>query len=128
MDGRIQKKLLERAKNLLFPTYLRIYLKQNACYYGDGKVPWYWTNPANPSVFTVTQVSLGTKGNAISLLKNNRTGELSYGFYSSSRKWYMSPIDDSVTLSPYVKHHYPSYPHPNKKLKRESVQKVMFLY
>ena len=129
MDGHIQNRLIELTKNSRFVDYNRLYLKHFACYYGDGNVQWYWTNPLNPSVFSVTQVSLGIKGNTIALMKNIRSGELSYGFYSSSsRQWNMSPINNSVTLSPYVKHHYPSYPHTNKKLGRRSGQKVMFLY
>jgi hypothetical protein len=129
MDGHIQSQLAERAKNSFFFDNLRFFLKQNACYFGDGNVPWYWTNPSNPSVFTVTQVVLGTKGNVFGLVKNIRTGELSYGFYSTSHKWYMTPINDSVTLSPYVKHQYPSYPYTNKKLKRKTgYQKVILYY
>ncbi len=126
MDGHIQNRLTEVTKYSLFEDYNRLYLKHYPCYYGYGKMPWYWTNPRNPLFISVTQISVGTIGNTVALMKNIKTGELSYGFYSSSsRKWYMSPIDDSVALSPYVKHHYPSYPYTNKKLNRKSGVKAI---
>jgi len=128
MDGHIQDILTERTRNSYFMDYKRLYLKQNACYYGDGKYPWFWTHHKNPSFRTITQVILGTKGDVFSLLKNIHTGELSYGLYSSTRNWYISPITDSVTLSPYVRHIYPSYPYTDKKLKRKNTHTKMYLY
>lgn len=124
MDGEIQNQLFECTRNSYFFGNSKCYLKQKACYFGDGNMPWYWQTQLNQSVFTVTQVSLGTTGNVFALVKNIHTGDLSYS-YSWSRKWYTCPIDDSVTLLPYVKHHYPSYPYTNKKIKRRTVQKVI---
>lgn len=50
------------------------------------------------------------------LLKARDTGSLSYGYYSWARDWYITPVDDSIKLAPFVKHNYPSYPYTNKKL------------
>ena len=52
------------------------------------------------------------------LLKKKDTGSLSYGYYCWGRDWYITPVNDSIVLPPYVKHFYPSYPYTNKKLGR----------
>jgi hypothetical protein len=53
------------------------------------------------------------------LFESKSTGQLSYGFHMDHNpQWYITDIDDSVTLPPYEKHVYPSYPYTNKKLKR----------
>lgn len=123
--GDIQNQLIESTKNSYF-EYRGCCLKQYPCYYGDGKMPWYWTRTFSPDIYSLTQVALGVEGNVISLFKNVRTGELSYGFYSRAHKWYIFPIVDNVRLSPYVKRHYLSYPFTNKKLNRMDMNVVLY--
>lgn len=52
------------------------------------------------------------------LFESKYTGKLSYGYFSLSRTWYITEVDDSIVLPPYEKHVYPSYPYTNKKLGR----------
>jgi hypothetical protein len=60
------------------------------------------------------------------LLKKKDTGSLSYGYYSWGRDWYITPINDSIVLPPYVKNYYPSYPHTNKKLGRPALKMKVY--
>ena len=56
------------------------------------------------------------------LFKERDTEKLSYGYYCWGREWFITPIDDSVILPPFVKHYYPSYPYTNKKLGRPGLK------
>lgn len=65
------------------------------------------------------------RGSGVVLFKSKETGRLSYGVqccvsysHTSDARWYIMEVDDSVTLPPYEKHSYPSYPYTNKKLGR----------
>lgn len=60
------------------------------------------------------------------LLKAKNTGMLSYGYYSWARDWYITPINDSIELPPFVKHYYPSYPYTNKKLGRPALKMKVY--
>ncbi len=126
MSGAIQSKLSSQAKHSYYFENSDCRLKQYACYYGDRAIPWYWTNTFDPELYTITEVALGVHGNLMALFKNSRTGELSYGFYSRVRRWSISPIRDTVTLPPYVKREYPSYPYTNKKLHRTGAKVVLY--
>lgn len=125
MDGKIQKKLVECAKHSHLFDHPKCYLKQKTYHFGNGNMPWYWQTPYDQSVFKVTEVSLYKNETVFALVENIRTGEMIHSYYSSSNKMYTCPVDDSVTLLPYAKHNYPSYPYTNKKLKRTTGLKVI---
>jgi hypothetical protein len=63
------------------------------------------------------KMEFSQKGKFVMLFMNIFTNQYSYG-YNSSVQWTITPIDDSVVLPPYERHHYPSYPNTNKKLGR----------
>lgn len=63
------------------------------------------------------------QGSCVVLFRAEKTGQLSYGVRIGYHHWYIRDVDDSITLPPYEKHIYPSYPYTNKKLGRP-VQKM----
>jgi hypothetical protein len=62
----------------------------------------------------------------VMLFKTRHTERLSYGYTNKSGQWYITEIDDSVTLPPYEKHVYPSYPYTNKKLGRPLLKMKLY--
>ena len=66
---------------------------------------------------TEAKLEFSTKEKFVILFRNISTNKYSYG-YKSSDQWIIMPFDESVVLPPYERHHYPSYPNTNKKLRR----------
>ena len=118
MDGEIQNKLIEYAKQNYLFDHPKCCLKQKPYHFVYGNTPWYWQRAYDHPDYKVTEVSLYKNETVFALVENIQTGESWHSYYSSSNNMYTCPIDDSVILLPYVKHYYPSYPYTNKKLKR----------
>ena len=76
----------------------------------------------------VSAAEFSQRKSCVVLFESKDTGRLSYGIrlghysreWSGHRpsEWYIKDVDDSITLPPYEKHIYPSYPNTNKKLRR----------
>jgi hypothetical protein len=64
-----------------------------------------------------SKLEFSHKEKFVMLFRNSLTNHYSYG-YNSSDHLTITPIDESVILPPYNRHHYPSYPNTNKKLGR----------
>ena len=78
-----------------------------------------WEGENDPeNLLAIASAEFSRRDVLVVLFKSKHTGQLSYGYYSWSRHWYITKVDDSITLPPYEKHVYPSYPHTNKKLGR----------
>ena len=82
----------------------------------DGQ-PWH--DDGDPErLRAVASAEFSHRDTFVVLFASKETGQLSYGYKSQSRQWYITEVNDSVTLLPYEKRVYPSYPYTNKKLGR----------
>ena len=73
----------------------------------------------------VAAAEFSHRGSCVVLFRSEDTGQLSYGVRigrpttgRGNYSWYIRDVNDSITLPPYEKHIYPSYPYTNKKLGR----------
>lgn len=143
MSGELQKKIMEHnfdinylsLRNLwakpfvnfplpahyhLIPTILNRWSGRMTSVGSDGQI----RDNDDPDLLRIVAVAEFSHRDAcVVLFECKDTGRLSYGVQSGYRKhfdgrWYIRDVNDSVTLPPYEKHIYPSYPNTNKKLGR----------
>ena len=78
-----------------------------------------WNDDRDPErLRVVASAEFSRRDIFVALFESDDTGQISYGYHSRSKQWYITEVDDSITLPPYEKRVYPSYPHTNKKLGR----------
>lgn len=139
MSGELQEKIMEHNFSLNrlslrrlwlkplveFPTPNRLFiaaLNRNKVsnFRCDGQP---WTDVGDPDrLLTVSSAEFSRKEMFVTLFRDEDNDRLSYGCCIFSRQWYITEIDDSITLPPFEKHFYPSYPYTNKKLGRPSLK------
>ena len=134
LSGELQEKIMEHnfslnrlslrrlwVKPLVeFPTPNRLFIsainRSNVSNFRCDGQPW--NDVGDPDrLLTISSAEFSRKGMFVTLFRDEDNGRLSYGFRLMYR-WYITEIDDSITLPPFEKHVYPSYPYTNKKLRR----------
>ena len=107
-----------RLEHLVNREHRRVYVDKNG-------IPGFQIE--NSDIYQAIALSEFTRRETfVVLLKKKDTGSLSYGYYSWGRDWYITPVNDSIVLPPYVKHYYPSYPYTNKKLGRPELKMKVY--
>jgi hypothetical protein len=109
----------------LIPTILNRWSGRTTSVGSDGQIR---DNDDPDRLRIVAAAEFSHRGSSVVLFECKDTGRLSYGVQCGHMKrddgrWYIRDVDESVTLPPYEKHIYPSYPYTNKKLERP-VQKM----
>uniref|UniRef100_A0A6C0HI91 Uncharacterized protein n=1 Tax=viral metagenome TaxID=1070528 RepID=A0A6C0HI91_9ZZZZ len=136
MSGELQEKIMEHNFSLNWLSLRRLWLKplvefptpnrlfMSALNRGNNVLNFRcdgqpWTDTGDPDrLLIISSAEFSRKEYFVTLFSDGGyNGRLSYG-YRFSYRWYITEMDDSITLPPFEKHVYPSYPYTNKKIGR----------
>ena len=135
MSGDLQKRIMEHNFEINYMSLYKLTLKsivefpvppgllmyalnrnKELNFRSDGQI---WDGEEDHEMLsTISSTEFSRRDTGVVLFKSENTGKLSYGYFSFSKQWYITEVDDSIVLPPYEKHIYPSYPNTNKKLGR----------